>query len=274
MKVMFVSPIVSRRYADDWEGVERGLAATVRSLSRQTDPDWKIMVIGGDEPRLPCELADRMEFVEADLMIDDPTRKGRREIDKQRKQYCGYVELRRHMPEFVMPLDYDDLVSTRLVEYVRAHDQFDGFMLKSGYVYRDGEQRCQYSSRVHLRTGSNFVVRYREDLFPAEASDFDPPPEGYLDWPFIESHIKFPDRLFESLGMNYTIVPFPCVVWRRNAHAISEAYRAGDGGEGGLKNRLVGMGKRLFLTRRLGRKLCEEFGCDVGSGMGIKDVGV
>jgi hypothetical protein len=277
MKLLFVSPIVSRRYARDWEEVNRGLAATVASLSQQINPDWKMMVIGGDEPCLPGHLKRHVIFVKADLEIDEPASKGRREIDKQRKQYCGYVELHRYAPEYVMPLDYDDLVSVRLVQYVAEHSSVDAFVLKRGYVYQDGSDHCQYSHRLYRRTGSNLVVRYRRDLFPTEPSDFHPPPAGYLDWPFIASHIKRPQKLFVSLGLSYKTVPFPAVVWRRNANSISNAFQT-PGWESGWgaairgharTGRLLDLAKRLAFSRKLDAALCREFGCKEGSNLGM-----
>ena len=278
MKILFVSPIVSRRYCADWGAVSRGLRATIASLSRQTVPDWRIMLVGGDEPDLPAAFARHVIFVKADLNIDRPEERGRREVDKERKQYCGYVEVHKYAPEYVMPLDYDDLVSTRLVEYVCNNPTVDAFLLKRGYVYHDGSNHCQYSQRVYMRTGSNLVVRYRDDLFPNEQSDFNPPPAGYRDWPLVASHIKNPQRLCESLKLSLKVVPFPAVIWRRNTNSISIAYNeitstAGTGDSATEMHRtmrhFIDRTKQIILARRIDAALCKEFGCDYGTALGM-----
>jgi hypothetical protein len=277
MKILFVSPIVSRRYCADWRAVCRGLRATVASLSRQTVPDWKIMLVGGDEPDLPAAFTPHVIFVKADLDIDRPGERGRREVDKERKQYCGYVELHKYAPEYVMPLDYDDLVSIRLVEYVSNNLSVDAFVLKSGYVYHDGSTHCQYSRRLYMRTGSNLVIRYRKDLFPTEPSDFNPPPVGYLDWPFVASHIKYPQKLFESIQVCYKIVPFPAVIWRRNVNSLAIAYKPSASlatadpanHRRGMMQQFVEWAKQKSLSRRIDAAFCNEFGCDYGSDLGM-----
>lgn len=226
MKLLFVSPIVSRRYASDWDGVCRRLEYTVRSLTRQTCPDWKMLVVGQEKPRLPEDLDRHVLFCEADLDIDDPQSQGRREIDKERKLHCGFVAMKELNPEYVMPLDYDDLVSVRLGQYVAEHPSADAFILRRGYVYVDGDDHCRYSSRICMRTGSNTVVRYAaaKHLFPSERVTFSPPPPSYRDWPFVTSHNKHPEKLLPSLGLSWTTIPFPAVIWRRNSSSISNAY--------------------------------------------------
>ena len=176
-----------------------------------------------------------------------------------------------------MPLDYDDLVSVRLVEFVAAHTNTDAFVLSRGYVYNDGEQTCQYSRRIFMRTGSNLVVRYRSDLFPSEATNFSPPPIGYLDWPFIASHIKDPHRLCDSLGLSWMTVPFPAIIWRRSVLSISNAYAPSarppahqTRGIGPISRLLQGA-KQKLLRRRLNPALCGEFGCEYGTDLGMKD---
>src|SRR5687767_1820720 len=116
--IMFVTPLMSRRYCRDWLRLNMTLGATVRSLQRQTDPNWRMLLVGGDEPEIGVSPDERIVFIKADLEIDDPSRAGRRVVDKERKQYCGFVELKTHQPDYVMSLDYDDLLNVRLVEHV------------------------------------------------------------------------------------------------------------------------------------------------------------
>jgi len=274
VKVLFITPLVSRRYATPavWEGVGRRLQMTIASLSRQTLPDWKIMVVGSEMPSISANLQDYVIFVKADLEIDNPLSRGRREIDKQRKLYCGYAELCSHRPEYIMPLDYDDLVSVNLVKYIGDHPESDAFILQKGYIYSDGDDFCRYSRRIYMRTGSNIVVRYKEHLFPESVSDFAPPPSGYLDWPFVASHIKRPEQLFQSLNLSYRMIPFPAVIWRRNSDSISNAYQSDKTISASLTNpfRQWGGGYvtriREFALRKKSRKLYRKFGCDLRNG--------
>ena len=276
MKLMFVSPIVSRRYASDWERVRQALTITVSSLTRQLNSDWMLMVVGEEMPQLPPELDRHVVFVKADLDIDNPKSRGRREVDKERKLYCGYTQLKQYSPEYVMPLDYDDLVSVKLVEYVHQNPSLDGFLLKRGYIYMDGSQRYYYSRNLYQRTGSNLIVRYSPNRFPTELSDFNPPPVGYRDCPFVASHLKDPLAVFSALGLKSGIVPFPAVVWRRNDLSISNAFASSTSTPNAASvstvrsswNNLQAFVKRMVLTRKITDEFCEEFGCRRGEGLG------
>lgn len=278
MKLLFVAPLVSRRYTSNWEGVATALRATLASLSRQRSSAWRLMVVGSELPDVGRENRKKVTFVACDPDIDEPTRRGRREIDKQRKLYAGFVAAHRLAPDYIMPLDYDDLVSIRLVQHVADHPHADAFLLKAGYVYHEGDTLCQYSRRLYMRTGSNLVVRFRHDLFPTKPTDFAPPPPDYLEWPFVRSHVKDPLLLFRSLGLQAEIVPCPCVVWRRSSRSISLAYSqtvssaARNGILATARNSACGMRdylKRVVLSRKIDPRIALEFGCDPGTFLGL-----
>lgn len=272
MTLAFVVPIASRRYVRDFDAVSSRLGVTLSALKRQQNNDYKVLVVGNDRPDLSRNMLRDIIFVETALEIDNPARRGRREIDKQRKLYCGFVALKGISPSFVMPLDYDDLVDVRLVEYVhRNAGKFDAFILNRGYIYTDGEEYCRYSHRIYQRTGSNIVVRYNPAWFPTVFSTFDPPPESYLDWPFVESHVKDPFTLFRGLEARVARIPFPSVVWRRNADSVSNAYSQADeivGNVESRKKRLMSFIKNRILSRRIDPAISLYFGCDIGTRLG------
>ena len=269
MKFAFVTPIVSRRYCPDWGMVGKRLSATLRSLSRQRADDWKMVLVGGDEPDLEEGLWDRVHFVEADLEIDRPQRSGRREIDKERKQYCGFVALQEVQPEYVGLLDFDDLFSVKLLDHVDRNPRVDGFVMRNGYVYRDGDSSCYYSRRLYRRTGSNLIVRYDPGYFPTEPHDFSDPRPSYREWPFVSSHVKNPGAVFDELGLSWEWVPFPAVLWRRNADSISHAYKEVGQQRGNPLLRVKSKAKRIVSRRMISDHLLAEFGCERGSHFGL-----
>jgi hypothetical protein len=269
--LMFITPLVSKRYASDWERTSNHFAITLSSLHQQTNPDWKLMLIGSHLPDLPAALKEKVVFIEADLDIDTPGMRGRHENDKCRKLYRGFCELHHLAPEFIMVLDHDDLISTRLVEDVMQHADIDGHILTKGYVYNEGHTYCRYSRRIDFRTDSNFVVRYRNELFPTETTQFNPPPKGYWNWPFVECHKKKCDRLLDSLGMSHRKIPFPSVIYRRYASSLSRAYNQSQPDTDPHRVQLtakqryhdaIDVIKDRMLRRKISPKLIREFGCD------------
>lgn len=272
--VLFVTPLVSRRYASDWEAVCRRTAVTLRSLANQTSGDWSVLLIGSECPEVPQEARGRVHFLELDLTIDDPARKGRREVDKERKLYWALRHLPEIRPRFILPMDYDDLVRADLVRTVGdLSGTADGILLRSGYVYRDGERHVQYSRRIHTRTGTNYCLRYRPEDFPAGGGDFcDPPPDDYRECPAVSSHVKWPPGTFAASAAGprrWRVLRPPSVVWRRNADSISNAYA----GRGGAASPWAARARRAAASALFRRPLTDSlnaaFGCPAGTGFGL-----
>ena len=61
--IYFGVTLRSKASAKNWEHVERDFNRTLRSLYRQTDPEFRIIVACHDIPRLDAAYDERVEFV-------------------------------------------------------------------------------------------------------------------------------------------------------------------------------------------------------------------
>lgn len=129
-KVTFFVPLVSRMRATDWEQVERNLAATIRSLVRQTDPRWEVWICGQDRPEA-ADADPRIRF----LPFPTPIETGMMS-DKGPKMRLLRERLFASPPSdgYLFALDADDILHPALVGHFLGHGARGGYILNRGYM--------------------------------------------------------------------------------------------------------------------------------------------
>lgn len=253
MRLLFIIPFVSKRYAHDYPRASAMLSSTIRSIRRQTVQDFGVMLVSNDAPDI--DMSDVI-FVQTDLEIDDPSRYGRRQVDKERKIHWGLVEARKYDPSYVMLFDADDLVSCRLVEFVEKHNSYDGFILRRGYIHEIGSNRLRRSFRFHRSCGSNYVFRFDKKLLPHKHTDYQT--SDYRQWWPIKGHNKDPASDFQNLGYRFKYIPFFAAIYRQWSNNETRAMKNSTKSNGVLE--LSGRLGRRVLERKITPPIAEEFG--------------
>jgi hypothetical protein len=210
MNFGFGVPLKSKIVSKDWRTVERVFARTLRSLIGQTLPDIKIMVACHDVPDV-AELNDhRVEVIRAEY--DEPLYPAELMIDKHKKRELIAARWHALGGGYLMYVDADDLVSSRLAAYVLAQTPCRGFYLKNGYDLNEATNKLNLSPRFYKICGTNCVINWAADELPAV--------------PFQRRHVLFRDtvavgnagtrQLFLQRGEPLQAVPFPAAVYVRS----------------------------------------------------------
>ena len=221
-RVGFLIPVKSHRGEARWDAIMDLIAATFRSISRQTNPDWSAYVIADEDTPLPDTPAGfqvvRLPSVSDGPVVPNPPVKGRKlsreqvRIDKGRRLHAG---MKAAMGcQYFMTVDYDDFVSKRLVEHVASDPGHAGWYLDSGYIYDGGPFAYLYGSRFHMHCGTTHIVN-AELLAEVEASESQD--EFTKHW--LGSHIFIKDFL-DSRSRPLKALPFPGAVYNVG-HAAS-----------------------------------------------------
>jgi hypothetical protein len=162
----FLMALKSRAVSKDWEKVSRLFENTLRSAYHQTHPDFKVIVVCHETPHLSQHYDDRVEIINVDFPppvqpITELTMQ-----DKWGKLAIGMIRVGELNPDFLMIMDADDLVSNRLSEFVHAHPDANGWALKQGYTYNDGDRWIYCND--HFSCGSDAIVSGRLIQFPKD----------------------------------------------------------------------------------------------------------
>ncbi|MDX2212477.1 MAG: hypothetical protein SFY66_04230 [Oculatellaceae cyanobacterium bins.114] len=165
----FVIALKSKAVSKNWDVVSQLFEDSLRSAYHQIDPDFKIIAVCHETPQLHHTYDNRVEIINVDFL--PPPSVAATDLtmqDKWKKIAVGMVRAREFRPDFVMLMDADDLVSCHLSQYVNAHKEANGWILKQGYRYRYGSRWIYLDD--HFNCGTNAIVSSRLIQFPLNTS--------------------------------------------------------------------------------------------------------
>ena len=163
--------VIALRHPDTtpyYDGVERLLASTLRSLDRQTDRRFRTIVVANHPYRPPSDMVSPVETVRVDFPPppdwdgEKLAREAGVRIDKGTK---NAVALSRVAGGHVMWVDADDFVSVRMVEFVAAHADEVGWFVDEGLRYDVRSGLHARLPRFNEVCGTSLI--FRRSQFPA-----------------------------------------------------------------------------------------------------------
>ena len=115
---------------------------------------------------------------------------------------------------FVFPVDADDLVNRKIVEYANSHHLENGFKSKKAYLHKKGKQYLEITP--YFGGTMNIMKLYKDDLIPeipdvSLCFDYDTAcklHESPVRWTDIEV-----ERLFAEKGRPLSYLPFKSTIY-------------------------------------------------------------
>lgn len=223
--IVFVIPLKAKAASSDWDGCVSRLKQTVRSCINQTNPNFRVL-ISCDE-KIDIGISDdRIEFIVSNN-IPLPKSWEEKVRNKSWKQLVAAVRVREILmqqkhPEngiYVMPVDADDLVSSRLAQFAEDHPDENGFVSEYGYVWHGKKRYMVVYKDMHRYCGScNIIKMYLEDLpeeIPVDVKYcYDPSVCQELTSKYIirRDHGKIVD-MYNARGLPFAVCPYPTTIY-------------------------------------------------------------
>jgi hypothetical protein len=260
--ITFIIPVRHQDNARDWSQVKRHLSETVSSISRQTSPAWKAVIVANYGADLP-ELPPGFEVKRVDFPPNQLHERGKSDkedffnafrLDKGRRVLAGMLHAGEM--EYVMIVDGDDFVSCKLTSFVAANPHANGWYIRDGYVWSGGNLLYLYSDFSRLCGSSNIV---RADLYhlPARFEDAD---DSYIR-SMLGRHIFIHDHL-DAAGTPLAPLPFAGAVYRTGhdeAHSRSGTILKMFIWHKDVLRKPRRLRRRLFRLRVRTKRLRQEF---------------
>lgn len=266
--IIFVIPLKAEATSSNWANCVERLKQTVFSCINQTNPNFRVLIFCDQKIDLGID-DDRCEFlVSNDIPL--PMSWEEKVRNKSWKQLVAAVRIREILfeqdhPEngiYVMPVDADDLVSSRLAQFAEEHQNESGFVSEYGYVWHEGKTYMQLYKDMHRYCGScNVIKMYPEDLpekMPAATKDcYDPEICRVLTNRYIirRDHGKVVD-MFAAKGRPFAICPFPTTIYRLSTgdNISAEVTRLGPGLHLGVRLKEINPFDKCLITMKLKRE--------------------
>jgi len=162
-RLAFLIPIASRRRINDWNIACGYFKQTLSSIFNSTGENYCVVAAGHEPPDFQLPQDPRFKFLSLDHPL--PSQENGHSLaavkDKMIKLGAAWNYAKSAWnPQYVMKLDWDDLVSSRLVEWLENAGGEAGYLIKQGWVWRSGShyliQRTEYFDRV---CGSCLIIR-------------------------------------------------------------------------------------------------------------------
>jgi len=202
--LVYLIPLISPDVCKDWKRVSILCERTVRCLLASPNENLRVVLVGN---KIPFSLDDkRLHLIEEDFELPKSWEDGH--TDKYCKIERGLVFCRRWEEFWLMKVDADDLVSTRVPEFVEnLPADASGALVERGYVHPFGKSFCFKQGNFHIFCGTSSILRVSLEDLPTEVTgenfDFLPMKLGHN---IVKEH-------FEKLGNPLHSIPFPAAVY-------------------------------------------------------------
>jgi hypothetical protein len=171
----FVIPVKSQEITNSWELLSRLLERTLKSICNQTSPHFQVVVVCNQKPNILFDHPN-IFYIEVDFPAPKPMTQERDSIagyehifsqdianknaDKARKILIGIDYAAQFNPSHLMVVDADDCVSCRLADFVRRHPDCDGWVMRRGYMYREGSKFLYLNvKRFNHVSGTSVIIK-------------------------------------------------------------------------------------------------------------------
>jgi len=212
--VTFGISLKSATVSNDWDQTQILLGGTLRSIFRQSDPRWRVIICGHEMPDIP-EMADRrVEFVASEHRPPQGGVGRLARADKYRKRFIIGERLRSLGGGYFMALDADDLLHRDLVATGLATQH--GCLITTGYIFDAASNAIApmpgvLSVDFDRICGSMAIIQHEQEDFPQSWND-----EAFAShFGRLMSH-GYARGIQEESGRPLSIVPFPAAIYVTN----------------------------------------------------------
>ncbi|HEY9802616.1 MAG TPA: glycosyltransferase family A protein [Leptolyngbyaceae cyanobacterium] len=204
--IVFVIPLKSQKVSQDWEKVCQLFERCLQSICRQTDPNFRVIVVCHEKPNIQF-THPHVHYVEADFPIPNQTLLEKSQ-DKGKKIIKGLIFARFFSPNHVMIVDADDCISKRISEFTNQHPDVNGWYLNKGYVYQESSAFIYYrKSHFYSWCGTCNIIKYDACDLPSKDDEY---PEYLIKYYDEHKHIV---EAMKNKGLPMEEFPFAGVVY-------------------------------------------------------------
>ena len=274
--VVFLIPFASRRIKSKWEIACAHLRQTLKSIQNSTSENYRVVVAGHEAPDFDVGFDSRFYFLSLHHPV--PSHENYHvslELDKLTKIAAAweYAKLTWN-PKYVMKLDADDFISSKLVDWLDNANDKAGYLIKYGWLWRSESryliQRTEYLDRL---CGSCLIIRsdladkngpfltsmegvsFDEASVKFAASDHYSlvPGSGISTLLLNDTHQRYAAQL-AYLGHELATIPFNAVIYRTGNPDSSTGIAEGDRPIYTLRILVGSIRRTRFITQRLRRE--------------------
>jgi hypothetical protein len=159
--VAFLVPFASRRVKPKWEIACAHLLQTLRSIENSSNGNYCVVVAGHEAPDFDARFDSRFRFLSLNHSIRSHENYHVSLVrDKLLKIAAAWDYAKRTWnPRYVMKLDADDFVSSKLVDWLDNAGGEAGYLIKHGWRWHSGSRLIEGTEYLDRTCGSCLIIR-------------------------------------------------------------------------------------------------------------------
>jgi|GEM_PF-758002 len=148
LEVAFLVSMRSKRASRDWDAACACLSKTLRTVFAQSDQNYRVFIAGHEKPDIPELNSNKVTWMSVSHTPPSNPRGFTADKNAKRRE-LGFLLGKKGFEGFVMPLDADDWIHRRLVEFIRRSGERRPTFFDAGFI-------CNLEERaVRVRPGAN-----------------------------------------------------------------------------------------------------------------------
>src|SRR5262249_12594444 len=244
--VVFLIPFASRNVSANWPAACNYLRQTIRSIRNSVSENYRVVVVSNEEPEVEMSFDSKVHFLSLkDSFPVHLDHRAAHRLDKLAKIDAAWRFAKSNwQPKYVMKLDADDLISSKLVGWLDDFGREACYLIKHGWRWHSGSRYLIEHTEYFDRTcGSCLIIRSdladRTGPFLTEAegvvldeadsafaaSDHYSLVPGSATTTLLlnDTHQRYAAQ-FSHLGHKLHTLPFNAVIYRVNTSSASGVY--------------------------------------------------
>lgn len=202
--LVFIIPVKSARVSSDWEFFSKLVDRTVKSVLNQTDKDFKIIMVCHEVPAI--ENLDKIDVIPVNIALpqlidgDVNHNNAQKENDKTSKIKVGFEHAKQYNPDFVMVVDSDDCISSKIAGFANASkDHSPGWFVSKGYNYKEGSKIIFKKNRTfNFMCGTCVIIK----------------PDYFMDMIIPDPWVHYAhEKTIMNDGKELKALPFPAAIY-------------------------------------------------------------
>ena len=219
----FVTTIRHPTNSSSFARVGRLLDATLRSVCRQSDESFRVIIVHNVMPTVEYHNP-RISDIQVDFPAPSSSRTARIDFslfrrDRGTKSVIGAIAARELGADHVMFFDADDFLHKELASHANASPRHAGWYSPQGFIHTMGFRTVQFvPDEFHRKNGSTGIVRSDLLHIPDRLTTSSSQEEmlaamgDQLVLRIYGEHGWWPEYL-EPEGYRLTPLPFPAAIW-------------------------------------------------------------
>jgi hypothetical protein len=209
IEIAFAISLKSKTVSRDWNVVQANLAKTLRSILSNTDQNLRILIAGHEKPEIEELQHDRVAWLPVDF--PPPVDSNRFSYDKLLKRLViGAYLKKKGFSGYFMPIDADDWIHYRFVEFIRSRPFSDAFIVKKGFMANLVREEIWVRDHFYNGCGSSAVVYFSNSDFSLSTKMRIV--QGTSFGVVLKPHMRIAQHL-EEMNKKYTMIDVPLVSW-------------------------------------------------------------